>query len=350
MSESQALTLGETPDVFVQDFDRVQGATSLVGLTERQYREASFLDQRLIKPGMPVRVAHWSEIETFGRSLVGVPTPSYIFHLGHVGSTLISRILGDHPHLLSLREPPWLRRTAEAVVFNPSASVLPGLSAWQTIEILAPTAARVFRPGQRAVIKASSFASELAPLLQAAAPTARAIVLVAAPQVHMATLFAGENNMREVDVMGPSRLARLTRRAPEISLRFQDLSPGVKVAVTWLSEMASSVAALRLFGSGGLAVDFDRFLVNPRGAIAAIFDRLQIEVSTNQLSALAASPHFGRYSKSQAHEYSPQLRQELLRHAWTQNAAEIRKGLDWISETLARAPGLSATLGPFWKG
>ncbi|MGC8517731.1 MAG: hypothetical protein ACP5P4_04285, partial [Steroidobacteraceae bacterium] len=36
----------------------------------------------------------------------------YIFHIGHVGSTLISRILGEHPGFHAVREPALLRAIA----------------------------------------------------------------------------------------------------------------------------------------------------------------------------------------------------------------------------------------------
>lgn len=350
MSESQALRLGPSPETFVQDIGRASPSAALVRLSEAHYREASFLDKRVLTPDTPVRIAPWAEVEAACAALPPVAGPDYIFHLGHVGSTLISRILGDHPQIHALREPPWIRTIAEATVVDPGRALWPDYTADRLLPFLSRFSARTFHSGQRAMIKATSFASELAPRLLAATPGARVLALLTSPQIHMATLLAGENNIHEVNVMGPTRLLRLKRRAPGLADDWPRLSDGEKCAATWLSEMASLASALTVAGRAGVALDFDRFLGNPREALEALLAHFGHPTNSAQLSALAASPHMARYSKAQSYEYSPQLRRQLLTDAWSTHSAEIKKGLDWIQRNISSSPPLAALLGPFWRG
>jgi hypothetical protein len=350
MSESQARDLGPSPETFVQDISRTEPSAQIVWLSEDRYREASFLDGRVISPETPTWPAPWADVEAASAALPQSPGPDYIFHLGHAGSTLVSRILGDHPEVHALREPPWLRTLAEAAVADPKRALWPDHPVHRLVPPLSRLAARTFRPGQRAMVKATSFASELAPHLLAASPGARAVALVTAPQIHMATLFAGQNNAQEVNALGPSRLIRLKRRAPELLDDWSMLSEGQRCAATWLSEMASIAAALNAAGPSGMAVDFDQFLNNPKSALSEILTHFRLETSPSGLEALAASPHFSRYSKAQSYQYSPNLRRQVLTEAWNTHSAEIKKGLDWLKQSIDRSPGLAALLSPFWRG
>ena len=82
----------------------------LIQLDEAAYARASFLDGRLITPGLEADWTDWAAVEQAAQVL---PTRAhFIFHVGHVGSTLLSRLLGEHPALFSLREPALLRDVA----------------------------------------------------------------------------------------------------------------------------------------------------------------------------------------------------------------------------------------------
>ena len=79
----------------------------LSNMTEQDYKNASFLDRRIITPELKWRAVQWDALD--GVELPNALTPYYIFHIGHVGSTLISRLLGESPDVLPLREPQILR-------------------------------------------------------------------------------------------------------------------------------------------------------------------------------------------------------------------------------------------------
>ena len=91
-----------------QAVDPHAGLIRLVQMTPEAYRGASFLDDRMFEQSRDSHLLQWDEVAS------SVPTDvrrdaRWIFHIGHVGSTLIARLLGELDSVLSVREPRALR-------------------------------------------------------------------------------------------------------------------------------------------------------------------------------------------------------------------------------------------------
>src|SRR3546814_7025083 len=69
-------------------------------LGEADYRAASFLDQRLLTDRVGREWRAWNALPDLGAA---APRPDFIFHIGHVGSTLVSRLLAEVGDALPLR-------------------------------------------------------------------------------------------------------------------------------------------------------------------------------------------------------------------------------------------------------
>src|SRR3546814_2757077 len=82
-------------------------------LGEADYRAASFLDQRLLTDRVGREWRAWNALPDLGAA---APRPDFIFHIGHVGSTLVSRLLAEVGDALPLREPMLLREIGRAHV------------------------------------------------------------------------------------------------------------------------------------------------------------------------------------------------------------------------------------------
>src|SRR5262245_55619754 len=91
--------------------DSRSDTVELVRLTKAAYAAASFLDSRLLTHGVPSGWGPWPELRDAAGGLC--ERCHFIFHISHVGSTLLSRLLGQHPALFSLREPAILRNLAD---------------------------------------------------------------------------------------------------------------------------------------------------------------------------------------------------------------------------------------------
>ena len=114
MTEALLTGLVASPDVYVQKVDLVRDAALLLRLDEAAYRAASFLDDRILAPGLNGGWTSLPNVVAAAQDIVHGRPLHFIFHTGHVGSTLLSRLLDESGCVLSLREPLPLRTLADA--------------------------------------------------------------------------------------------------------------------------------------------------------------------------------------------------------------------------------------------
>ena len=101
-----------SPELFPMEFDLHRDAVTFVRLSREDYSRASFLDGRIVTTKTMTHAAPWAHVAAAIESARLAERCDFIFHIGHVGSTLISRLAGAHPAVLSLREPQVLRAFA----------------------------------------------------------------------------------------------------------------------------------------------------------------------------------------------------------------------------------------------
>ena len=151
---------------------------------------ASFLDARLLaNRARPMGWRRWRPSNAVLRQIKPRPL-HFIFHAGHVGSTLLSRLLDEVPGVLGLREPLPLRtlarspRPVRAAARPSSACSLSSSRQWS----------RGFADTESGFVKSTSSATGLAPDLMARLPGSRAVALNLAAEPYICTLLAGEQN------------------------------------------------------------------------------------------------------------------------------------------------------------
>ena len=305
----------------------------LVRMDEGAYRTASFLDDRILGEKVEARLCGLDDAIAAARN-VDHPSAHWIFHIGHVGSTLISRLLGELDDVLALREPRSLRDLASA-----SETELAQLAG-----TLGRLMSRTFRPSQRALVKATSFVSELAPLLVAA--DSRALLLFASPDRYIQSILAGENSLIELQALAGERSRRLAARG--IELAGFEASPAHLAAAAWACEMTSLEAAADALPAGSVMwADFDMMLRDMGKALTRVASHFGFTASDATLEAIAAGPLMRRYSKALEYDYSPSLRADLLAEAGQAHGADIADartalaaiGHPLIERALARSEG-----------
>ena len=302
------------------------GVVRLVHLEEKGYGEASFLDQRLLEQGHAQGACVLPVLEAAAARIV--PGAHYIFHTGHVGSTLVSRLVGAHPGFFSLREPALLRALAMPVPGYCTLALEPALA----------LLSRTWRPGQRAVVKATSFVSELAAPILATDPEASAIFMLTEPLVYLRAILAGANSRAETARLGPARFARLAKRARGTEFPTAPGSEGEWIAMSWLCEVSALLGAADTHPARVLWVDFDRFLEEPRGGLESVFRALGARPAAHEIESVVASSLMRRYSKAPEHAYDAALRREVLASAELEHAPEVRRGMQWLERSAARSP------------
>jgi hypothetical protein len=325
--------IAATPEWLPFELDPATDRVALLRMSEADYRQASFLDQRAIGPAPEIRQTDWPTLTA------AIPPEArrdaqYIFHLGNVGSTLISRLLGELDAVFALREPLLLRTFSEMV------------GRWAADEekarfdALSALLSRTFRPEQRTIVKATSFTSEIASRLVPAG--ARALFLFATPQHYVENILAGENSRQALPLLSPMRLQRLRRRCEGLDLDLAALSDARKAALGWACEMTSLEANATLLPADSVQwLDFDLFLAEPPALFADIARHFGLAVDSDAARAIANGPLMRRYSKALEYEYSPALRREILAEARAMHGRAIDDALRWLNGLASRYPAIA---------
>ncbi len=305
-------------------------------LTEEDYRKASFLDQRIMTPQLPRQLVPWTELSKV--ELLQSPKPQYIFHIGHVGSTLVSRLLGEIDTVLALREPQLLRTLCEiSQIRNKPDSPWSPKSYEQRFSEAVRWLSRPFHPRQRVMIKASSFVSELAPELLA--ENTKALFLYAPLDRYIPTILAGEASVQETHILAGARLKRLTRHLGEAPARLWELTLVQRVAMSWMCELVTLFVAQKATDPTGILwMDFESFLDDPEERLLSAATHFNHELSSEKAADLVSGPIMSSYSKAPEHDYSPDLRHELLKEANQQYATDIGAAILWVEKIATEFP------------
>lgn len=336
--------LKRSPELFAHTWDAGADKVLLVRLGEAELAAASFLDQRVLGPQTPGQWLSRRELMA-GVAEAGLSERlGWIFHIGHVGSTLVSRLVGALPSGLSLREPAPLRTLAQAELelVAPESPIAPETWA-QTLDGFLKLWSRPFRPEQRAVVKATSVASELAAGLMGRASKPSAVMMTATPEAYVASILGGPNSRVEAKALAGARLKRLHRRLGDAPWRLWEMDEGQVVAMSWAAETTALKAAEQAAGGGrSLWLDFDRFLEAPAEGLAAVCAQLGLEAAPGEIGRLVASPLMRQYSKAPEHAYDAGLRREVLAAGRAENPEAFRSAMDWLDKAAADHPQIAA--------
>jgi len=326
--------LAASPDLYPMALDAGRDALFFIRMRAEDYRSASFLDERVLTPatrGQWVRVADVARTMSSPRATRPL---HFIFHSGHVGSTLLSRLLDETNRVLGLREPLPLRTLAEA--HDANAPSLDG-----RIEILLRLWERGFPATEAVVVKATSTAERLGARLLVLRPQARAVTLNVTAEACLAIMLAAENSAVDLNAHGPERLHRLGRYL-DAPPRPTDL--GELAAMSWLTERLTQDDLLAAFGEQILPLDFDAMLEDVESALGRVLVHFGVPAAPDEIAAIVAGGVLTRYSKAPEHGYSPKLRADRLAEARRLYGGEIRAALSWLEQQGRRHDRVAAIL------
>jgi len=310
----------------VQAVDPNAGLLRAVEMTDESYREASFLDDRMFQH--QPRTSHllkWREVAD------AMPADArrdarWIFHISHVGSTLISRLLGELDGVLSIREP---RAFRDLTFFPPEVR-------GQFVPTVQALFSRTFGESGAALVKTTSFISEIATEL--IPPGQPALFLYTKPRSFMAGILSGENSRKELAARSMMRSKRLAERGAHLPA---PLSEADMAAAAWACEMIALEATEDRVVRWA---DFDRTLDDLPGSLRNFADFFGFEASDERLREIATGPLTRRYSKAMGHEFSAGLRSEILAEAGRRFRADIDAALAMLERAAETAPLLRRAL------
>jgi hypothetical protein len=307
----------------------------VVRMDDADYRAASFLDERMYTRQME---AAWVPMSAMAARIENMDARPlhFIFHTGHVGSTLLSRLLDETGEVLSLREPLPLRTLAEAYDFAKDGAEPDAL-----LEIFLKLWSRGFPSTRAVMLKATSSAARIGLRLMAARPEARAVYLSVAAEPYIATLLAGPYAANDLNGFGPERLSRLNTMLGDVA---QPKTLGELAAMSWLVERLTQANLLAVSGARVLAIDFEQFLDSMEETLASVLTHYGLDASPERISTLMQSPLLARYSKAPEQPYSREMRAQVLDQSRKNYAEEIARALNWLDALAQRHAGVAALL------
>jgi hypothetical protein len=309
-----------------QALDPATGMMRVVEMDRESYRSASFLDDRMLQQQHFAGIVPW-------RSVAGAISADarrdarWIFHIGHVGSTLVARLLGEIDGVVSVREPRILRDVT-TLAKERRAEFVPALQRLFS---------RTFADDEVALVKATSFVSEIADELVPEGQ--RALFMYATPHNYIGSILAGANSVQELAALAPSRAQRLSGRVSLPETR----NAAEAAAAAWACEMTALESASERMPDRQIAwADFDSMLADMPHELARIASFFGFE--TDMIESIAAGPLMQRYSKATEYEYSPSLRRDLIAEAETANRADLDGALAMLQSAAENSPLLERAL------
>lgn len=315
---------------------RLTGEAEVIEMSRDSYEKSSFLDQRVCTPeaGQSL-LRNFADFYNKNTEEAGNDT-RFIFHISHVGSTLMSRAIGVAPNVLSLREPVLLRWLAEirgALTLPESRYTAVGYT--KTLKIVLALLARKFDQTDIVVVKASSFANILAEDILTLQPNSNAIGVFSRFETFAANVLKGGGAWSDMVAQAPSRMKRLHAMLGRQPWQLAYMGPGELVALNWLTEMLTLSRVEQRYADRFKWVDFDEFLSSPAANLAAVASDLKIEWSKEAELKLRQKKVLSTSSKNTMKSFDRSARNKIIAEVQKNSGVEIGKGLDWLKRAIA---------------
>lgn len=295
-------------------FDPAQDRAWVLHFGPEDYRRASFLDQRALHHR---EISGWTVSRSELDAELGPPASldrlHWLFHIGHCGSTLASRLLDLVPGVLGVREPLPLLTLADGRDDDATRS-------WQ--DTVLGLLARGFDDTRAIIVKPTSVVTPLASRLLRG--SGRACLLWVDLRTWLATM------MREQDLTERVFASEALRLAGS-RLDMDPLPDGPRLARAWLAEqvrwqqlMAEPDLAQRL-----MDLNFADMLADPAAVGARLAAHYGLEVPADWARRIDDSGLLTRYAKDHAQQFDAQTRERELTAAADLHARAIAEGLRW---------------------
>lgn len=330
----------------VLHIDFVTGASKVFEFVPADYLRAAFLDERALAHR---HMRGWSvPLDKIAAALALHPAPSrpvhWLFHVGHCGSTLISRLLDAVPGLLGLREPlPILELAMLSVERDSAIGRIDHQTFHRDLDITLALLGRGFPDTRAVLVKPTSVAALIGPEILERQAQSRAVMLSMNLRHWLATMLRSPTLRIGLRQQAPVRIAAWHRLTGERDLRIPALDDAQLAALSWLVQQlqwdvmrAQPGLAQRL-----LRVDFDQFLRDPGHGLLDICTHLGITADPLALAPERSTELLGRYAKDPTQRFDVDTRRREIDQALGRFAGEVARGMDWARAALTRLNGTS---------
>ncbi len=330
--------ISDDPSYFLMNVNIVQRKCQFVAVTESVYYDRSFLDERLlasISNSVQFDLGKFNQVwcQKSDRSL----DSKFIFHIGHCGSTLISRALAATATVLPLREPLTMRFLAESLRQIALPTSFCSEVDWGRLKTgILECNARRFHPDQSPMIKLTSTCNNLIDPMLRESSERRGLMVYSSLEDYLAVMLAdsaGDVRLADARMQAPAAISDWYHLGYSGQLRLCDLSHEQMLVIAWLMNIRQFESARKSWPDQTRFVNFDDFLVSPESQLESITRFFGFE---DQLPAIFAryDEIAGRYSKRTDFKYQESTRREGMERTRQIKAGQIRSAMAWAERTI----------------
>jgi hypothetical protein len=343
-----ALNMIASPAWHIHDFHELTREFTLLSMSEDDYRRSVFLDTRHLPKGAArFKSGFGQTYRLFSNAGKPPGSVSFVFHVGHCGSTLLATALAGSRSVLPLREPRMLKVLSK--IFRELNEPVSQFTEpdWQRLrDIVLFGLSRTFHPGQHLLVKATSTCNNLViPLLETAS-NARAILLYQPLEPFIAGFFKQSTDARDLIIQARDRMLLWTSIPGAAKLRIADLAPEQLAAMSWLTSMYCLLEATEVIPGRTMMVNFDDFLGDPENQLVAIDSFLDTGQDANEMLHHYASIS-AQYSKRPDMPFTSENRQEGFASARRKHGKKISRGMQWAEQMIEATPVLKRSAAFF---
>jgi hypothetical protein len=343
--------LASGPALFLRDLDPVRDLAMFSSMTEESYRSSSFLNKPTEYVGQcEFAISLDVLLQLWANQSVPRRTIHYVFHVGHCGSTLMSRLLGELDGLFALREPPVLMGLSRSFRRLAEPNFPISRTRWESLKDLCiDLLGRTWRQEGTALVKPTSHANNLIPILMRHTGDEHAVFLWVKLETYLATMMRDETR-RETQLFAKDfRIREFNQLAPACPVSQEGLSAGQMASLNWLlhaREMALAFDDAEL-APRVISVRFEEYLRAPESKlteIGAFLCQPDIDIGVAQV----ITEKMGRVNaKIPGIAYDASDRSAMLDASRRKYAKEIQDGLDWAHEVCDSCPAFAGLIDRF---
>ena len=327
--------LAAGPDLFLKEFDFHRATACFVPMTEQSYRESTFLDYRVKRTTEQVLDLDSAILTHLAPRFAEEKRPiHYIFHVGHCGSSFVSRLLGRVPGFFSLREPEPLQVLSRHVRLLSEPVYPVNQAQWdQAFAVVAALLSRTYRPSDVALIKPSSFCNRLMRPLLDWTPECRAIFLYVDLEPYVATMLQPTYREETDYVMATYHRMDLFRILGPDAPDPATCSDAQRAALVWLANISEIVEILddSMRGHAVRVLNFDNLVADCTRRLREAAAFLGNDISDMAAETAASDPAVKNvHAKDQRRPYDATTRKAEMAQLKETFADEIGDALDWV--------------------
>lgn len=329
------------PGVLPMRIDLIHRKILAVNLGDVKIKEAAFLDERVLDGHESGAWLPLDKVTELPLSQLAPYPDACIFHVGHCGSTLLARFLGELPDNRILREPLILQTLSltQRELGYPQSRV--SRSNYSTFaDCVWRLLGRKQASDVISVVKATSITANLARDYLHRVQTGKAVFLYIKPQDYLATMLREPNLRTGARQVGAQWCMDLDAVTKGIYPSLDELSDSEFLGLAWLGAQLGFARTQPQFSDRTLFLEFDSLLADPENTLSSVAAFMCLNASKEQIRKSVNSRWADHYAKDPRFPYNALMRRQELQRATMNHAEEIEMGMSFIKKWWRRLPHL----------